>query len=640
MIRRIIALIVSFIAITVVNGQGFKCDGSIFVVSYTESEGISRLYKVRESNREFSYVEIPLSDNRRLSGLSYHVLDEHLYALDVDSYQLVKISSTGLIQELGVPATIDGSYTFNSGTISADGSGILLFGYSNEFGFDDRFYTINLNRTDFIAQFLGVTGLRSEMGDLATDPTSGLMYGYDNSEGRLVQVAIGGAVSGLDYPATGITDIDGVFFNQQGEFFAFSPNGGMYFVDKNTGLLTRLSKKIEGTNGDACSCPYTYTFDKNVEPREILPCQEFEVTYTFHNSLGIGQTWVTFVDSFPPGFEILSVEGNVIFPYNIVPSKPNVLSLENIIYLMRSNEIKVKVRAPDDFFGDFGTQAVHWDFPKAFSEFQYTNDPSTDVENDETIASVISSSELDLTEQVHFNCKGDAAIINAPFDAEEYLWSTGETTRFIQVDQMGTYVLTAINDCVTFLDSVDITSFVAPKEILVSGDTELVLGTETTLTVSLTRGTPEKVTWLLGQDTLITSATTEAVLTPFASGDFTVLVLDTDGCLLETMVSINVEVVRDFYAPNVFSPNNDLINDNFSLNSSYGGEIKKFKVFNRWGNEVFAASDIPMNDTSVGWDGKINGMKASPGVYIWMAEIEYDDGFSERRSASVTILEK
>lgn len=53
------------------------------------------------------------------------------------------------------------------------------------------------------------------------------------------------------------------------------------------------------------------------------------------------------------------------------------------------------------------------------------------------------------------------------------------------------------------------------------------------------------------------------------------------------------------------------------LHASVIGFIKLeyFRIFNRFGKEVFTAKNL--ND---GWDGRINGVEQPGGVYIWMAK--------------------
>ena len=55
-------------------------------------------------------------------------------------------------------------------------------------------------------------------------------------------------------------------------------------------------------------------------------------------------------------------------------------------------------------------------------------------------------------------------------------------------------------------------------------------------------------------------------------------------------------------------------------------QINQFSVFNRWGGLVFDADDFAPNNESTGWDGKLKGVGVPPGVYVWIAEVEFIDG--------------
>ena len=63
--------------------------------------------------------------------------------------------------------------------------------------------------------------------------------------------------------------------------------------------------------------------------------------------------------------------------------------------------------------------------------------------------------------------------------------------------------------------------------------------------------------------------------------------------------------------PNVFTPNNDLVNDIFDLSLE---NIKDYHLIitNRWGNLVFESFN-----EQVEWDGKVNGDWVESGVYFY-----------------------
>jgi hypothetical protein len=67
-------------------------------------------------------------------------------------------------------------------------------------------------------------------------------------------------------------------------------------------------------------------------------------------------------------------------------------------------------------------------------------------------------------------------------------------------------------------------------------------------------------------------------------------------------------------------------------------EIKKLKVFDRWGNEVYAKESMDFNNIEEFWNGNVGGKIGFSGVYIWVAEIELVDGTIEIITGDITLL--
>jgi gliding motility-associated-like protein len=89
----------------------------------------------------------------------------------------------------------------------------------------------------------------------------------------------------------------------------------------------------------------------------------------------------------------------------------------------------------------------------------------------------------------------------------------------------------------------------------------------------------------------------------------------TNVCGTFTATSIITAILCDFEIPNVFSPNGDNNNDNFTLLFSDGMEQFSMVIVNRWGN-VMREFDQP----DFAWDGKDSaGNEASEGVYFYKA---------------------
>jgi len=99
------------------------------------------------------------------------------------------------------------------------------------------------------------------------------------------------------------------------------------------------------------------------------------------------------------------------------------------------------------------------------------------------------------------------------------------------------------------------------------------------------------------------------------------------GCTTTRMIKVNVLCGREnVFAPNAFTPNNDNLNDRFYFMGKGLQNVISLRIYNRWGNLVFAKNDFASNNKFLGWDGKFNGRDAEPGVYSYTAQIICADG--------------
>ena len=69
-------------------------------------------------------------------------------------------------------------------------------------------------------------------------------------------------------------------------------------------------------------------------------------------------------------------------------------------------------------------------------------------------------------------------------------------------------------------------------------------------------------------------------------------------------------------APNVFSPNADNNNELLYLNTKNVTTLQ-LTILNRWGNVVFEKSSVNLINDNPAWDGKIDGVLASEGIYFY-----------------------
>jgi gliding motility-associated-like protein len=70
--------------------------------------------------------------------------------------------------------------------------------------------------------------------------------------------------------------------------------------------------------------------------------------------------------------------------------------------------------------------------------------------------------------------------------------------------------------------------------------------------------------------------------------------------------------MEGLFIPNAFTPNGDGKNDIFRPLIFGNVTSFTFVIYNRWGGLVYET-----HDPAGGWNGKINGLSAQKGTYVW-----------------------
>lgn len=106
------------------------------------------------------------------------------------------------------------------------------------------------------------------------------------------------------------------------------------------------------------------------------------------------------------------------------------------------------------------------------------------------------------------------------------------------------------------------------------------------------------------------------------SGTYEVIVSDKcDSRSYTYDISIEeITAVQPIYFPNIFSPDDNGINDCFVPTLAQETQVLSYTlvIFDRWGNRLFETED--MNDC---WDGTFNGSKVRGGVFVYLVEMQY-----------------
>ncbi|RMF32004.1 MAG: PKD domain-containing protein, partial [Bacteroidetes bacterium] len=227
-------------------------------------------------------------------------------------------------------------------------------------------------------------------------------------------------------------------------------------------------------------------------------------------------------------------------------------------------------------------------------------------------------------------CQGQPLRLDATSfgdDTVTYRWNTGATTPTLTPTRSGRYSVTVTVDEFCVADDRIRVEFIPLPSAALPPDTTFCLGDSLWLAASFPDAT---ITWQDGSQTdsfLVLESGTYAVTVSNPCGE------------AESSIDVLVEDCEQVFFPNVFSPDGDGINDRFHPLDGGDVEIVEiFQVFDRWGGLVHEAKDFLPNDPKRGWDGRVGGRDAVPGVYVWWARVRFRNGVEARLEGDVLLI--
>jgi gliding motility-associated-like protein len=148
---------------------------------------------------------------------------------------------------------------------------------------------------------------------------------------------------------------------------------------------------------------------------------------------------------------------------------------------------------------------------------------------------------------------------------------------------------------------------------------------ETPLLVNLSNSSTGAVSylWTFGNPIVDTSTATNPtyIITPLGTCTICLIAFNATGCSDTTCTDIDVYINSVFTIPNVFTPNDDGVNDIFTVNA-VGLETMDAEIYNRWGEKEYE-----WHTTNGGWDGRTaSGVLAPDGTYYFIMDAKGIDG--------------
>ncbi len=233
---------------------------------------------------------------------------------------------------------------------------------------------------------------------------------------------------------------------------------------------------------------------------------------------------------------------------------------------------------------------------------------------------------------------GDEVILNASVNPAGGIvtWVDGDgnpvdTGESITVNPSVSTAYTAtyeVQGC-TVSSVANVTVGVAPNtELTADPGTEIQEGTSATITLT---GAPDGSTFVWsGSDGSNPSGDESITVSPSGETIYTVEITTPDGCIYFDTITIMV-IGATYDIPNVFTPNGDDVNDNFSVVYAPGAlEVIEMKIFDRWGEVV--------HDSVEPWDGVFGGKKLPSDIYLYMIRVKLNSGEEILEKGDVALM--
>ena len=153
-------------------------------------------------------------------------------------------------------------------------------------------------------------------------------------------------------------------------------------------------------------------------------------------------------------------------------------------------------------------------------------------------------------------------------------------------------------------------SFEAEKEVQC-------VGKEVRFTNSSTIASQDNLayTWVISNGTRLTTANASATFTTIGVYSIRLVASTPGNCSDSVQKTISIVQSCVPLMPGAFTPNGDGLNDLVRPNLVGVKTLKKFSIYNRYGNLIFSTSK-----EGAGWDGTYKGARLSSDVFIWTLE--------------------
>lgn len=129
------------------------------------------------------------------------------------------------------------------------------------------------------------------------------------------------------------------------------------------------------------------------------------------------------------------------------------------------------------------------------------------------------------------------------------------------------------------------------------------------------------------------------IANPKQTTSYRIMAVNQGGCVNKDEVTVFVVCNNgNIFLPNTFSPNGNGTNDAFYPRGTGLYSIRSMRIFNRWGEAVYEASNFKANDASKGWNGSFKGKPAPNDVYVYFVEVICENNSVLTYSGNIALI--
>lgn len=227
-------------------------------------------------------------------------------------------------------------------------------------------------------------------------------------------------------------------------------------------------------------------------------------------------------------------------------------------------------------------------------------------------------------------CDGDVLVLNASSNGV-IEWSDGSDSEALIVGEPGSYTATGTNDCGSLSLTIEVIG--SPVNAFFTASPP---DGQPPLNVVFENGSTNATAyeWFIDGESFSTDENPSWEFNTPGDYEVTLNATDEDGCVHSYTDVVTVAACdREVQLPNIFSPNNDGINDRFLLATECMREMQ-LSIYNRWGTLVFES-----NRSGAAWTGRDSGGNIlTAGVYFAVLNYTDANGHKQILTSEVTLV--